>query len=577
MHDIINILLGAINMKLKNSFFYTMREDAKDEESRSGNLLTRAGMIKKTSNGVYMTMPLGKRVVQKIEQIIREEMNQTGAQELHMPSLILEEIYETSGRRGIFGSNMFSLKDRYQKNYVLGPTHEELFALAGTMHGASYKDFPYNLYQFQTKFRDETRPRFGLIRTREFTMKDAYSYDIDLAGLDVSYQKMFQAYQKSFDRMGMKYKIVKADTGAMGGLLSEEFQAITPIGEDTVVSCSHCGFASNLEITPVVLPSIPEKDVALELKMVPTPGAKTIEEVAHFFGKDVTQFVKTLIYKIDGTLVAFLLRGDRELNDTKVMKALGVLEVELASFEEVKNITHAEVGFAGPIGLSLPIYMDQEVASMQNFICGANVTDTHYINGNIKDITVTKTFDFGEVREGDVCPNCNELLSFDSAIEVGNTFKLGTKYAEVMGLKYLNQENQLCPVVMGSYGIGLERCMAAIVEQNNDSFGIQWPFHVAPYHIAIVVISNKDETQVNEANKLYEALTELGYDVLLDDREERPGVKFKDMDLIGIPIRITVGKRITEGMVEIKHRKDETSMDILLPNIVEEIKKLETK
>lgn len=564
-------------MKLKHSFFYTMREDVKDEESRSGNLLVRAGMIKKTSNGVYMTMPMGKKVIQKIENIVREEMNRQGAQELHMPALILEDIYVASGRRDNFGANMFSLKDRYQKNYVLGPTHEELFAMAGMMHGASYKDFPYILYQIQTKYRDETRPRFGLIRTREFTMKDAYSYDKDLDGLDQSYQKMFTAYQKSFDRMKLNYRIVKADTGVMGGLLSEEFQAITPIGEDTVVFCDACGFASNLEITPVVCNETENQETEKEIEIIATPNAKTIDEVSTFFGRTADEFVKTLIYKVDGSFVAFLLKGNRELNETKVLKLLGATEIELASFEEVEKITGAAVGFAGPVGLQIPIVMDQEVSAMKNFICGANQTDHHMVNVNIKDFKIEKVSDIAEVKKGDVCPTCGKPLSFEKAIEVGNTFKLGTKYAEKMGLKYLNQENKLCPVVMGSYGIGLERCMAAIVEQNNDEMGIIWPFHIAPYQVSIVLINSKDETQNSVALELYQKLTDLGYDVLLDDRDERPGVKFKDMDLIGIPIRITVGKKVSEQMVEIKHRTDASSRDVKLDHIIDEIKELENR
>ncbi len=560
-------------MKLKHSFFYTLREDAKDEESRSGNLLIRAGMIKKTSNGIYMTMPMGKQVVSKIEAIVREEMNRTGAQELHMPALILSEIYENSGRREAFGANMFALKDRYQKNYVLGPTHEELFAMAGMMHGASYKDFPYNLYQIQTKFRDETRPRFGLIRTREFTMKDAYSYDVDYEGLDVSYQKMFQAYQKAFDRMGITYKIVKADTGAMGGLLSEEFQAITPIGEDTVVYCKHCDFASNLEITPVVLKD-GETAEEKEMNTVATPNAKTIEEVANFFGASPDRFVKTLIYKVDGNLMAFLLRGDRELNETKAMKLCHAQEIELASFDEVREVTKAEVGFAGPVGLTIPIIMDQEVAQMKNFICGANKTDHHIENVNVRDFNATMTGDIAEVHVGDVCPKCGKPLSFEKAIEVGNTFKLGTKYAEKMGLKFLDRENNLQPVVMGSYGIGIERCMAAIVEQNNDEDGIVWPISVAPYQVGIVLINEKDDVQATKAEELYQMLTDLGYDVLLDDRDERPGVKFKDMDLIGLPIRITIGKKIHDNMVEWKNRKTKESFDLSFDVVEKKIKEL---
>lgn len=562
-------------MKLKNSFFYTIRENAKDEESISGNLLVRAGMIKKSSNGIYMMMPMGQRTWAKVCDIVRDEMNKAGAQELHMPALIMEEVYEKSGRREAFGSNMFSLKDRYQKKYVLGPTHEELFAQAGMMHGKSYKDFPYNLYQIQTKYRDETRPRFGLIRTREFTMKDAYSYDIDIEGMDKSYQLMFDAYKNIFDRLKLDYKIVKADTGAMGGLLSEEFQALAPIGEDIVVTCEKCGFASNLEVTPVVeIEKAEESFEKLSIEEKHTPNAKTIDEVAEFFGKTPNDFVKTLIYNVDGKLYAFLLKGNRELNESKVQKLLKANTVELASFEDVERVTNAKVGFAGPVGLDIDIIMDQEVRSMHNFICGANKTDYHLCNVNLSDFECTCCADIAQVSEGDVCPHCGEKLSFERAIEVGNTFKLGTKYSETMGLKYLDQNNQLQLVEMGCYGIGIERCMAAVVEQSHDENGIIWPMSIAPYQVSIVVVSTKDEEQMDIANKLYDEMTAKGIEVILDDRNERVGVKFKDSELVGIPLRITVGKGIKEGKVEFKHRKLAEKEDVLIEEVIEKIERI---
>lgn len=545
-------------MKLKNSFFYTIRENSKEEDSTSGNLLVRAGMIKKSSSGIYMIMPMGKRVLHKIENIVRGEMDRAGAQELLMPALIPEEVYEKSGRRKAFGSNMFALKDRYAKNYVLGPTHEELFTMAAMMKGKSYKDFPYNLYQIQTKFRDETRPRYGLIRVREFIMKDAYSFDVDEAGLEDSYQKMFHAYERIMDRCHLNYKIVKADTGAMGGSLSEEFQAITPIGEDVVVTCDDCGFASNLEITEVVDQGTMSDEVELEKEIVATPNAKTIDEVAAFFGKDANAFVKTLIYDVDGKTYAFLLKGNRELNETKVLKLLKANEIALADFETVEKITHAKVGFAGPIGLDCPIIMDREVSKMKNFIVGANKSDHHICNVNRNDFEVAMVADIAQVQEGDICPVCGKPLKFCKGIEVGNTFKLGTKYSEALGLQYLDQQQKLHPVVMGCYGFGLERCMASIVEQHNDENGIIWPMSVAPFHVGVVIVNTKDETQVALANEIYETLRHSGIEVLLDDRNERVGVKFKDMELIGLPLRITVGKRAAENMVEFKERCGDT-------------------
>ena len=559
-------------MRLNNSFFYTMREDAKDEDSRSGNLLVRAGMIKKTSSGIYMIMPMGKRVLAKIENIVREEMDRAGAQELLMPAMILEDVYEKSGRREAFGSNMFSLKDRYQKNYVLGPTHEELFAVAAMMKGKSYKDFPYNLYQIQTKYRDETRPRYGLIRVREFIMKDAYSFDVDLDGLDVSYQKMYVAYCKSFDRMGITYKIVKADTGAMGGLLSEEFQAITSIGEDIVVGCENCDFSSNLEITEVVDEAVENNAELLPYELVETPNAKTIEEVAEFFHRDVKDFVKTLVYRVDGKTYAFMLRGDRELNETKALKLLGANEIELADFTEVERVTHARVGFAGPIGIDCPVIMDREVTHLKNFIVGANKSDHHYVNVNLRDFEVEMTADIAQVHEGDRCPKCGGKLKFEHGIEVGNLFKLGTKYASTMGLQYLDKNNKLQPVVMGSYGIGLERCMAAVVEQHNDEHGIIWPISIAPYAVSIVIISMKDEKQKQAAEEMYEALENAGIEVLLDDRDERPGVKFKDMELIGIPYRVTVGRGIADGKVELVDRSSNEKIEISVEECIERLK-----
>lgn len=561
-------------MKLSKSFFYTLRENAKDEESTSSNLLVRAGMIKKSSNGVYMIMPMGKKVLAKIENIVREEMDATGAQELQMPALILEEVYEKSGRRANFGSNMFAMKDRYNKSYVLGPTHEELFAVAASMKGASYKDFPYNLYQIQTKFRDETRPRYGLIRVREFIMKDAYSFDTDLDGLHESYMKMFNAYKNIFDRMDLNYKIVKADMGVMGGLLSEEFQAICDIGEDTVVQCSHCDFSSNLEITEVVNTQTMCDCEEKEINKVATPNAKTIDEVAAFFGKDANSFVKTLIYKVNGEFVAFLLKGNRELNETKALKLLGATEMELANFADVEDITHAEVGFAGPVGLGIKIVMDNEVTTMKNFICGANETDMHLENVNLKDFKADLIGDIATVCESDICPVCGQPLKFSKGIEIGNTFKLGTKYAKAMGLNYLDRNNQLNPVVMGSYGIGLGRCMAAVVEQHNDANGIIWPKSIAPFDLGLVVVSTKDAVQMELAEKLYEQLKEAGYDVLFDDRDERVGVKFKDMELIGLPARITIGKKAGEGIVEFRRRTDSANTEIKVEDLLEVVKNI---
>lgn len=554
-------------MKLSNSFFYTLRENAKDEDSISSNLLVRAGMIKKLSNGIYMMMPMGKKVLSHIEDIVREEMDSHGAQELLMPALIPEDVYVSSGRRESFGSNMFALKDRYDKKYVLGPTHEELFAMAAAMDGKSWKDFPYNLYQIQTKYRDETRPRYGLIRVREFIMKDAYTFDKDEAGLDEGYANMYDAYNKIFDRLGLNYKIVRADTGLMGGLLSEEYQAISSIGEDIVVGCEGCDFSSNEEITEVV--DILEDDPAemLEMEKIYTPNAGTIEEVSAFLGKEPSDFVKTLIYNADGNLVAFMLPGDRELNETKAGKLLGAIELNLATPEEVRKATGARIGFAGPVGLQVPVYMDRQIAHKKNFIVGANEDDYHFKNVNLKDFEPAAVADLCQVQEGDLCPKCGKPLTFEHGIEVGNLFKLGTKYSKAMNLMYSDQNNQLQPVWMGSYGIGLERCMAAVADQYHDEAGLMWPDNVAPFKAAIVIVSMKDEKQIEEANKLYDYARSKGYDILLDDRSERAGVKFKDMELIGIPHRITLGKGVANGKAEYVLRKDGEKKEVALEDL----------
>ncbi len=558
-------------MKLKNSFFYTIREDVK-EESMSGKLLVRSGMITKTASGIYTYLPMGLKVLHKLENIVREEMNKSGANELLMPSLLPEEVYVKSGRRAFFGGNMFSLQDRYNRAMVLGPTHEEFFVEVAKNKVRSYKDLPFNLYQIGKKYRDETRPRYGLIRVREFLMKDAYSFDCDLEGLDVSYQKMYQTYQNIFDRVGIDYRIVKADTGAMGGLLSEEFQAITPIGEDTLVLCEHCGYASNIEVCSCSKNVRETKEMPLPMELVFTPNAGTIEEISTFLGEDQEKFVKTLIYEVDGKCYAVLLRGDYEVNELKLSKLLGG-EAVLAQTSQVEEYTKAQVGFAGPIGLSIPIILDEDVLVMKNFIVGANKTDYHYRNVNVSDFEVFKCADIKNIKEGDACPNCSFPVSFKKGIEIGNIFKLGTKYSESLNLQYLNEKNVLTPVEMGCYGIGIERILAAYIEQHHDENGILFEKEVAPYVVAIVVIDTKDEIQNQKALELYERLQRENIEVILDDREERPGVKFKDMDLIGIPIRITIGKKSKDDILEIKLRNQDTFLEVPFKNVLEELKK----
>ncbi len=561
-------------MRLNSSYFYTLRENVKGEESISGNLLVRAGMIKKSSGGVYMMLPLGLRVINKIEEIIRQEMVAAGSQEVSMPALIPEEVYIESGRREGFGDSMFSLRDRNNRPFVLGPTHEELFAAAAAMKISSYKDMPFNLFQFQKKFRDEPRPRFGLIRVREFTMKDAYSFDRDLEGLNKSYDAMFEAYKRSFDRMGIKYAIVTADTGVMGGLLSEEFQALSDIGEDILVLEPKSGYASNIEVAGCIASGEASNEEHRTMKKVHTPGAATIEEVAGFFGEEEKKFVKTLIYSLDGKPYGLMVRGDHEINEVKVQKLLGVNQVEMASAEMVMETTGAEVGYAGPMGLDIPLIMDKEVELLANFIVGANEKDYHYIDVNLEDFSVDKVADIRLIQEGDLCENGQGPVKFSRGIEIGNTFKLGDKYSKAMDLYYSDENNKLIPVMMGSYGIGPGRCMAAIVEQNHNEHGILWPKHLAPIQVAIVVVNVKKQDQMDVGNKLYKELLETGLDIAIDDRDERIGVKFNDMELIGVYARITVGRDIDKGMVELKLSDEQEKRLVSLEEIkplIEEI------
>ena len=558
-------------MRLKNSFFYTIRENIKDEESISGNLLVRAGMIRKSSSGIYMFLPLGYKVMKNIEKIVREEMENIGAGELLMPALIPEEVYINSKRRDAFGKDMFSLNDRFNKNYCLAPTHEELFAKAASNKIKSYKDMPFSIYQIQTKYRDEPRPRYGLIRVREFLMKDAYSFDRDEKGLDNSYKEMYNAYKKIFTRLGINYKIVKSDTGAMGGLLSEEFQAITDIGEDKLVICDSCGYSSNAEVAKCTLLTNPSEEEIKVRELFKTPNAGTIEEVSSLLDESKEKFVKTLIYEVDSNYYAILVRGDHEVNEAKVKKLLKANEIKLAEANSVEEITGAKLGFAGPIGLNIPVIVDNEVMNMKNFIVGANKTDYHYKNVNLEDFNYLLTDDVRTITKDDTCPKCGKLLEFKNGIEIGNTFKLGTKYSECLNLTYLNKDNEDSLVWMGSYGIGIGRCLAAVVEQHNDDKGIIWPFEIAPFKVTIVVVNTEDESQMDAANYLYENLRKQKISTILDDREERVGVKFNDMDLIGIPIRITVGNKIKDQIVEIKQRNKDEYEEISLYDVLSKI------
>lgn len=556
-------------MKINNSFFFTLREDAKDEESTSGNLLVRSGMIKKVGAGIYMFLPMGLRTLDKIKGIVKEEMDNAGAQELLMPSLIPSDYYETCGRVEAFGNDMFNLKDRGNKPLVLGPTHEELFTIAAKAMVRSYKDLHFTLYQQADKFRDEPRPRYGLIRVREFIMKDAYSFDRDDASLDVSYNIMKDAYNKIYNRLGINYKIVKADCGAMGGSLSEEYQAVTDIGEDTLVLCDSCDYSTNLEISECIS-SIKDEEVEKTMELVETPHKETIEEVCEFLNLDVKKSVKALLMNVNDELVVFFVRGDRELNENKVCKLLGVKEINFAD-DALIATSNAVPGYTGPVNLNCKVIIDNEVLKLKNFCCGANKEGYHYINVNANDIKYDMVADIVNVKEGDICPHCGGKLYFKKGIEIGNLFKLGTKYAEKLGLTFLDENNQEQTVTMGCYGIGVGRILASIIEQNHDDNGMILPMSIAPYQVALVQIDMKNEEQTAIAEKIYEELKKNNIEVIYDNRDERPGVKFKDMDLIGIPLRITIGKKISDNLAELKIRETQEQSEIAIDEIVNKV------
>lgn len=543
-------------MKASKLLMPTLREAPAEAEISSHILMMRAALISKLAAGVYSYLPLGLKVLHNVQNIIREEMDRAGAQELLMSALLPAECYQKSGRWERFGDDMFRLKDRNDRDFCLGPTHEEIFTQTVIDSVHSYRDYPFTLYQMQTKYRDERRPRFGVMRTREFIMKDAYSFDTTKEGLDESYKAMYDAYRRIFDRLGLNYMIVDADTGAMGGSGSQEFMVISEVGEDTIAYCEDCRYSANIEKAVCVAPEASNEEMK-EKHKIGTPNARTIDEVAAFFGKDAKSFVKTMIYNCDGKLYAVLVRGDREINEVKLANITGAAEIALADAEDVVKITGAKVGFAGPVNLSAPIIADNEVMAMRNFIVGANETDCHIENVNPgRDFTPEITADIRSIEEGDICPVCGKRIKTAQGIEVGHIFKLGTKYSDALGLTYRDETGEDKSVIMGCYGIGVNRCLAAVIEQNHDDNGIIWPVAVAPYKAVVVPVNVNDSVQTNMAEEITKRLEDEGIEVIIDDRDERPGVKFKDWDLIGIPVRITVGKKAGEGLVEYKLRNE---------------------
>ena len=559
-------------MKMSNMLVSTLREVPAEAEIDSHKLMLRAGMIRKMAAGVYNYMPIGLKVLKNVEDIVREEMNAAGAQEFLASALLPAELWQESGRWGVYGAELFRLKDRGNREFCLGPTHEEVFTDIARNEIKSYKQLPVNLYQIQTKYRDERRPRFGVMRSREFIMKDAYSFDKDQAGLDASYDKMHDAYVKIFNRCGIDAKCVAADSGAIGGSNSAEFMVKSEVGEDDVVFCTCCDYAANIEKAPST-PEVAEAEELKEMIKTETPNIRTIEELVKFFNTTEKKCAKTLIFNADGKIVAVMVRGDREVNEVKVSNALGgIVDLNMATAEEVFAATNAGVGFAGPVGIKVDtLLVDEEVSKMFNFVVGANETGYHLENVNYGRDFEGTVGDFRNITIGEKCPECGGEVTIARGTEVGHIFKLGTKYSEAMNATFIDENGKNVPFVMGCYGIGVTRTMASIIEQHHDENGIIWPLSVAPYHVSVIPVNIKDEVQMEIANKLYNELRAMGVDAILDDRNERPGVKFKDSELIGIPMRVTVGKKISDGEVEFKLRDGEMEV-IKIDSVLDVVK-----
>lgn len=566
-------------MRYSELFCPTLREVPSEAEIVSHQLLLRAGYIRKSGSGIYSYLPMAYRVLKKIMNIVREEMDAAGGQELMMPIIQPRELWERSGRWAVYGDEMFRLKDRHTRDFALGPTHEELITTLVDGDTNSYRDLPLLLYQIQNKYRDEIRPRFGVMRGREFIMKDLYSFDLDWEGLKVSYQKMYQAYSNIFSRMGLEYRVVEADSGAIGGSDSHEFVVLANSGESVIVYCSECDYAANVEKAPALpAPPVNAGEAPREMQLRATPGERTIADLAAFSGLPEACLVKTLMMDADGELVAVVLRGDRELNEIKLKNFLNVNELAMAGEERVRAVCGSGFGSLGPVGLPVPTYADLEIEAMVNTSCGANRDDYHYFDVNPgRDFTVTQYVDLRNTIAGDPCPVCGNPLKETRGIEAGHIFQLGTKYSDALQARYVDSAGNHQPLVMGCYGIGISRTMAAAIEQNHDDNGIIWPMPIAPYQVIVVPINAGKEEQLQAAEKIYRELCAAGVEAILDDRDERAGVKFKDADLIGIPLRITVGpKSLAAGQVEFKGRRGQenelVSLDSIRDRILEAIR-----
>ena len=563
-------------IRYSNYLMPTTKETPSDAEVASHRLMLRAGMIRKVASGIYNYLPAGLRVLRKVERIIREEMDRAGAQEVLMPAVIPSELWKESGRWEAYGKELLRFKDRADREFCLGPTHEEVITDLVRREIRSYRQMPVNLYQIQDKFRDEIRPRFGLMRGREFFMKDAYSFDADEEGAAASYRKMYEAYCRIFKRMGLSYRAVEADTGSIGGSSSHEFMVVADSGEDAIVSCEACEYAANVEkaeCAPPVAGPAPGGGPQGAPRKVSTPGKRTIEEVAGFLGIDPGALIKTLVFETDKGDVAVLVSGRYEVNEVKVKNLLGAEWVRLAAEERVRALTGAPSGYAGPVGLKLRLLADHSIRRIAAGATGANEKDAHWVDvvpG--RDFSPETVADLRLVTEGDSCPRCGGGLRFSRGIEVGHVFRLGTKYSKALSATYLDASGKEQPVVMGCYGIGIGRTAAAAIEQHNDADGILWPISIAPFEAIVVPVNVKQEGLVREAERVAEELSSRGIEVLLDDRDERPGIKFKDADLCGIPLRVTFGeKNFAAGFAEIRDRKTGETGRVEISRIVDAV------
>jgi prolyl-tRNA synthetase len=552
-------------MKQRNTLIPTMRETPADAEIKSHQLLLRAGYIRQNASGIYSFLPLGKKVLKKVEDIIREELDAAGASELLMPALQPSELWKESGRWGTYGPELMRMHDRHDREFALGATHEEMVTSIVRDEIKSYKRLPLTLYQIQTKYRDEKRPRFGLLRGREFVMKDAYSFHSSGESLDETYDLLFQAYTNIFKRCGLNFRAVIADSGAMGGKDTHEFMVLSEVGEDTIAYSDQSTYAANIEMAEVVDSYLLSEDEMKDVEKVSTPEVKTIEEVAGFLAADKEMCIKSLLFKVDDEFVLVLSRGDHEINDIKVKNFLNADSVMLASAEETKEILGSEVGSVGPCSMEdkVKIIADNAVKYIRNGVAGANESGYHFRNVNPeRDFQASQYGDLRFIQEGDPSPDGKGTIVFAKGIEVGHIFKLGTRYSEAMNSTYLDENGRAQPIIMGCYGIGVSRTLAAVAEQFNDENGLLWPSNLSPFDLHVIPVNLKDVDQSALAHELYEELKNNRYDVLLDDRAERPGVKFADSDLIGLPIRITVGKKAAEGIVEIKVRKTGEMLEV---------------